>query len=239
MPIGKKIFVRYSRLMTDAGKSDGRRGDPFIRDKFRWLDQIAADRRVSGSAFKAAYVIASAFLSREKGYAFPPQSLLAEKLHVSERQARTLVTELQRTGHLLIRRPGKKLPNEYHPIIHDRKDSSAHNGRVTGSFSSSDRKDSSGPYQPFEQPTEGGSFKEPPSQWMSSTSQNRNARRLADSEPGAFYDVGDEIETDSAGRCTVMEVHPSSIVVRSHETGEEHHLFIDAQGEVLPDDFDD
>lgn len=117
-------------------------GDPFTRDKLQWLDRIAIERRVSAEAFRLAYVIASRFLSRERGYAFPRQQVLADLVNVGPRQVRKLIAELTVAGYLDVARMGKKMPNEYRIVIGT--DSSA---PWIGT-------DSSAPYQPSEQPYE-------------------------------------------------------------------------------------
>jgi hypothetical protein len=66
----------------------------FTRFKFEWLDQVAADRKVSALAFKLAYRLASTFLNRHSGTAWPTQQTLAAALGVTPRAIRKLSREL-------------------------------------------------------------------------------------------------------------------------------------------------
>lgn len=95
--------------------------DTFTRDKLSWLDQVAADSAVLPSAFKLAYVLASRFLNRQSGDAFPRQEQLAEAAGMSERTVRTLIDQLVEHGHLEVIR-GR--PCRYRPILANRKPTS-------------------------------------------------------------------------------------------------------------------
>jgi hypothetical protein len=46
--------------------SDQRKRDEYTKDRFDWLDQVAADSDLPASAFKVAYAIATS-LWRQKG----------------------------------------------------------------------------------------------------------------------------------------------------------------------------
>lgn len=90
--------------------------------KFKWLDQVSADHRISGQAFRLAYVLVSQFLDRRTREAWPSESTLANELGIKERQIRNLVGEIVAHGHLSSRRGGKGRSNRYSCILFDRQD---------------------------------------------------------------------------------------------------------------------
>lgn len=99
-------------------------GDNFTRDKMQWLDQVAEDLRVSAGAFRLAHHLASKFLSREKGVAYPSQETLAALLGITLRHVLRLTNELVTAGHLSVQRGGRGHANRYRLIKYDRTDMS-------------------------------------------------------------------------------------------------------------------
>jgi hypothetical protein len=86
--------------------------DPYTSDRFRWLDQVAADPELPASAFKVAYAIATA-LKRNSG----TTTLVSDTSDNSDirelwigcqkpagkiAMARTSVLEMERNGHLAV-----------------------------------------------------------------------------------------------------------------------------------------
>ena len=55
--------------------------DDFTRKRFQWLDQVAADPKVSPTGFVLAYRIAK-FFNRETGDAWPAQPTLAAAMRM-------------------------------------------------------------------------------------------------------------------------------------------------------------
>jgi hypothetical protein len=93
-------------------------GDTFTAAKFAWLDRIADDARVSPSAFKLAYVLATRFLNRQTGDAWPTQQKLAALTNVSIRHLQRLTDELVSAGHLEVTVARHRYrANRYRPII--------------------------------------------------------------------------------------------------------------------------
>jgi hypothetical protein len=91
----------------------------FVRRKFAWLDQVAADFDVSAAAFRLAYRIASEHLNSETFEAFPSQSTLAALVGIgSAKGVRYLVDQLVAGGHLtVIAAHGRGRMNTYRPVI--------------------------------------------------------------------------------------------------------------------------
>ena len=100
-------------------------GDSFTKRKLDWLDQVAADRGVSATAFKTAYIIATAFLNRQSNDAWPAQDKLAAKIGITPRALRDATGQLVERGHLAVtvsKGPGRS--NHYRPILKYRKPAS-------------------------------------------------------------------------------------------------------------------
>jgi DNA-binding transcriptional regulator YhcF (GntR family) len=101
-------------------------GDSFTKDKFAWLDQVAGDPRVPGASFKGAYVLATKYVNRASGDAWPSQKTLAAAIGVSERTVRNIFGPLVTRGHLAVvigKGPGQS--NHYRPILEKRKKAAA------------------------------------------------------------------------------------------------------------------
>lgn len=73
--------------------------DDFTRRKFAWLDQVAADAKLTPSAFLLAWHIAS-HLNRAKGFAYPSQERLAGLMRMSNRMVRVLSGQLEAREHI-------------------------------------------------------------------------------------------------------------------------------------------
>lgn len=87
--------------------------DGYTRDRFRWLGTIACDPNISASAFRLAYIIATQFMNRRTGHAWPSLSTLGSLLHRDERQVRRLVDELEEAGYLKTEKRGRRKPDIY------------------------------------------------------------------------------------------------------------------------------
>jgi hypothetical protein len=115
----------YSSNPSDAGqasRADSTKRDDYTRDRFRWLDQVAADRDLPASAFKVAYAIATS-LWRGKGTvtlvsdstnptddvreAWIGTREIADKIAMSRFTVMTMVDRLEDNGHLEVD-PGKQ-----------------------------------------------------------------------------------------------------------------------------------
>jgi len=89
-------------------------GDPFIRAKLDWLDELAADRRVSNLAFRVGYVIASKYLNRRTHDAWPAIQTLAADVSVSERAIQKALRELENLDYLrIVKGGGRGRTNRY------------------------------------------------------------------------------------------------------------------------------
>ena len=93
--------------------------DQFTKDKFQWLDQVAADVSLPGTAFKLAYLI-SQNLNRQSGNAWPSIATLATRLGTNEKTVRRLTDELCEAGYLEKKRGGDGKPNVYRLVHSDR-----------------------------------------------------------------------------------------------------------------------
>lgn len=134
--------------MKDKPKQES---DGFTRQRAACLDAAALDKRLSAEAFRLIHIIASRFLNRQRGYAYPSQPLLADLLGVSERQIRNLLGELIGRGYLLKKRGGRGRANEYRIVL-----TGSPTSALTGSPTSA---------QPYEEPLEdsrAGRLADPP-----------------------------------------------------------------------------
>ena len=100
--------------------------DTFTKDRLQWLDDVAADPRLSGPAFKLAYLI-SGKVNREKGYAWPGIKRLATSMGMEERNVRRLIEALVSHGFLHKKRGGDGESNQYRMVISDRTNMSDQN----------------------------------------------------------------------------------------------------------------
>lgn len=176
------------------------RADAFTQRKFAWLDDVASDRAVSSEAFRVAYVLASKFLNRRRGYAFPTQEQLAAELCISDRQVRTHIGKLIDAGYIARKKGGNGRANEYRIIMQTGSLASG-NQKQTGSFVLSDRKferhqtGSLASYQPSDQPIENPLIGRPaagqPSDECSTLDGSRGSR-LEDAPPDQSDEPGRE-----------------------------------------------
>jgi hypothetical protein len=92
--------------------------DTFTRDKLTWLEQVARDDALTPTASRVAVVLATRFINRERGYAWPSIPTLAGVLAVSENTLRAALRALAAAGHLLIQTGGgRAASNRYRWII--------------------------------------------------------------------------------------------------------------------------
>ena len=99
--------------------SEPRIGDQFTAEKFRWLDQVLADTRREGAAFEVAYLLATRYLNRQSGTAWPSIPTLASALNKSVRRTQDAITSLVNRGHLTCKRGGQGHANVYTIALHD------------------------------------------------------------------------------------------------------------------------
>lgn len=100
--------------------------DTFTRDRFAWLDQVLADDKVTDQAFVVAYALATKFLSRQKGFAWPSLEALGKAVNKSARRVQPAVANLVARGHLTLKRGGKGHTNQYRLQLFDRTETSDH-----------------------------------------------------------------------------------------------------------------
>jgi hypothetical protein len=93
-------------------------GDDFTRHKWLWLDQVLADSGAA-PAFRLAYVLASRFLNRGTGDAFPSQETLGAAIGLTTANGvRYLVDKLFSRGHLEVAvAHGRGCTNRYRLIL--------------------------------------------------------------------------------------------------------------------------
>jgi len=95
----------------------------FVKRKFAWLDQVQADAAITPHAFELAYVLATRFLDRRTGEAWPSQETLARLLRKSDRQVRRLIKELEAAGHLTITVSNRQhVSNRYRLVVREDRD---------------------------------------------------------------------------------------------------------------------
>ncbi len=92
-------------------------GDPFTRQKFLWLEQIAMDGSLPPSAARLAIVLAK-YLNRGSGDAWPSIVRLAADLGIVENCARKSLKAMAAAGHLAVETGGgRNATNRYRPTI--------------------------------------------------------------------------------------------------------------------------
>lgn len=100
------------------------KGDSFTANKFRWLDQVAADKSVAPLAFKLAYIVAT-YINRETGDAWPSQETLAASLGIGVRAVRNASGQLVDAGHVSVMvTRGRGHSNRYRAVLKNRNDGS-------------------------------------------------------------------------------------------------------------------
>lgn len=87
-------------------------GDTFTRDRFSWLEALAADWRLHSSAIRVAIVISS-HLNRGSGEAWPSIKTIGESSSMPERTVKRAITALCQAGYLEKRRGGFGKSNRY------------------------------------------------------------------------------------------------------------------------------
>jgi hypothetical protein len=97
-------------------------GKDWTRFKFECLDSACEDKAVLPGAFRLLYRLCSAYLNRERGYAFPSQETMAADLGCDVRSVQRYITNLIETGHLEVRlvkgpRLGGHRHSEYRPLV--------------------------------------------------------------------------------------------------------------------------
>lgn len=89
----------------------------FIRNKFLWLDQVAADGALPPTVARLAIVLCRYF-SRENGGAWPSIDRLAHDLDITERSVQRMVKLLVERGHLEVDiGGGRNKTNQYRHIV--------------------------------------------------------------------------------------------------------------------------
>lgn len=100
----------------DIEDNDAAEGN-YKRRVLTWLNQVEADPNTTSTVFRLAFVI-SQHISSEKGYAWPSQKILGERLGISPRQVNNLVKVLEQGGHLHVTvSHGRDRSNEYRLIL--------------------------------------------------------------------------------------------------------------------------
>lgn len=96
-------------------------GDPFIAEKFAWLEQVAFNKNSKdrGDAVRISIAI-SKHLNRKTKDAYPSLALLAELLGTNEKTVRRGIDWLVKQGHLETKRGGKGHATRYTIKLHDR-----------------------------------------------------------------------------------------------------------------------
>ena len=118
-------------------------GDDFTKRRFEWLEAISEDCNATGSAKSVAIKIATKYLSRTKGCAWPGIATLAEDLHLSRFGVQKAVRLLEGLGWLHIETGGgRKLSNRYELMFAKQPTTVAETANASWP-------------EPFEKPTEG------------------------------------------------------------------------------------
>ena len=91
--------------------------DDHYRRTKAWLDQVFADRELSGGPLRVGYQLASKF-NRKKGYAWPSHKWLADATKMGVRGVQKSAGRLEDRGHLVIKTgAGPGGTNTYTPVL--------------------------------------------------------------------------------------------------------------------------
>lgn len=161
-------------------------GDAFTVKKLKWIEAVTLDASVSAEAARLATLLATRFLSRRSGCAFPSQKTLAEMLGITDRQVRRHLGALVDAGHIVQRNRGHNRVNEYriaflsgHPASSGTKRDRTSEGTLTGRGTSGPGADAGRPpnpmREPYEEPNEGRPPAAEPSDWRSTLNVSRDA----------------------------------------------------------------
>jgi hypothetical protein len=74
--------------------------DDFTKSKLAWLDQLVRDPKITSFEFCVAYVIASTFLNRRSGTAWPSHKKLAALINGKEEGVRAAIRHLVNAGYM-------------------------------------------------------------------------------------------------------------------------------------------
>jgi hypothetical protein len=93
----------------------------FTTTKLEWLEQLAMDDELPGAAYRIGMLFATIFMNREKGYAWPSMTTLANRLNMSERGVQKAIRVMVEKGHLEIEAGGgRATANRYQWILKPR-----------------------------------------------------------------------------------------------------------------------
>jgi hypothetical protein len=91
----------------------------FAADKFRWLDQVAADGELPPLAARLCITFCRFFSLEYDGRAWAYQDTMAEVLGVKRWSINKVLQALVERGHLTSVRRGRDKPNHYHFVLKD------------------------------------------------------------------------------------------------------------------------
>jgi hypothetical protein len=106
---------RTPRTHTPSTKFNG---EDRVSRCFRWLDQVRADPKITGTAFKLAYIISQG-INQETGLWYASRETLADKANVGDVKTISRLTHLlQEQGHVTIEGEGGRNKANVYRLVH-------------------------------------------------------------------------------------------------------------------------
>lgn len=200
-----------------------------IQRRAQWLLAVAEDAELPAACTRLAVVLGNRFMNGSTGSCFPSQATIAERLGLSDRQVRTLIQALVVRGHLRVLRGATGRSSSYEMVLKaavEEPVEAVDTGRNlpvrerdmprdTGSFSSPNRKETSG-QTGTELPPNPGIEPSPAEAGEETVNQRRAARAR-----GAPLRPDDEITLVEHGACFVEAItrKPGVYILRSSYGG--------------------
>lgn len=223
--------------------------DRFTADKLRWIEQIATDTELSLLSRTLGVVLATKYLSRETGDAWPAVGTLAEIVGRSVTQVNAALNALEAAGHLEITRTkgGQKRTNHYRPML---KPLEKPRGKMTANDSVNPSENRSGTprissreplgkprgnpiEEPYEEPKDGLPAR--PMGLRSTLDGSGSAPRGASPttrQQRVTYARGQQIIHPDHGECSVEHVGRDHLIIRSMTCGVEYRVGRSENGEM-------
>lgn len=87
--------------------------DEFTKRQMQWIRRVTTDKRLGHVAVHVGTLLATQFLNRRKGYAWPSLATMAEAVGCDEKTIRIAIGKLKSNGYLKSTRSGKGRTNRY------------------------------------------------------------------------------------------------------------------------------
>ena len=185
----------------------------FAAFRGRWIEQALDDHKLPSGAVHLLVCLAHHFLHSQKRSCWPSQDTLVEKVGMPLRTVQRHLSDLQRRGHIEVKRQGRDRPNLYVPAFYDAPPLADQSSGMTRQKPSDDPPKSAIKTRHGRRTT---TLKEPieehrqalraPAKVGHTEVDSRDARRGASPDPANGYKVGDTIDVPGLGSGAISRV---------------------------------